>query len=41
MNFAGFPVRDPQQCKQLKTRTTYLFMTDINDINSWYKCKKT
>ena len=41
MNFAGFPVRYPQQCKQLKTRTTDLFMTDINDINSWYKCKKT
>ena len=34
MNYVWFPVRVSQQCKHLKSKTTDLFITDTNDINS-------
>ena len=41
MNYHGCPVGISQRHKDLRTKITDLFMTEINDINDWYKCKKT
>ena len=41
LNYSGCPVGVSQKSKHLRTKMTDLFMTDINDINNWYKCRKT